>query len=209
MTTSRIWSTAVLISVFVVAPATAVTQNASGPAVTRSSASGQIEGDLCLVSQSGEIKRGAANEVVLLRAPIDLAARFTELCAAQRAKFRQANEADSIAREQITDASAKIQAIDATIERIRAGAKQSRVEHIALIKSAAFRTAPTGMNAHYAFENVAPGSYILFATMPLGDEMHSWFLPVTVTTGSQVKQDLDNNNRYSPSWNCDTGLPVR
>lgn len=185
----------------------AASQDPNAATVGPPSALGRIEGDLYVVSQGGEIKRGAANEVVLLRAPTDLVSRFTQVCLVQAEQSRREAEAEDRAYEQLRNRSAKMLALQERIDSIKARTRSNRAEHLALIKSGAAQIAATGMSAHYAFEDVAPGEYVLFATMALAAETHWWFVPVTMPPDGQVKRDLDNTNLYAQVWNCDTGLP--
>lgn len=59
---------------------------------------------------------------------------------------------------------------------------------------AASVNAPTGMNAHYTFRKVSPGSYYLLSVMHLGDLIYAWVVPVTLKSGQSLHTDLDNNN---------------
>ena len=60
----------------------------------------------------------------------------------------------------------------------------------------------SGMNAHYAFSAVAPGTYALFSEWQIADRHYTWLAPAVVRAGAALKIDLDNS-KLSDLAGCD------
>jgi hypothetical protein len=61
-----------------------------------------------------------------------------------------------------------------------------------MLASALIASAPTGMEAHYRAEGIAPGTYYLFAETKIMDTPHQWLREVTLAPGVN-RFDLDNS----------------
>src|SRR5689334_21682284 len=73
--------------------------------VASSAAAGSVEGDVYLLTKSGDVKKGAAGTVHLIRWPVKpgFAERFDSLCADESRRSREQGDADSVAREKEPD----------------------------------------------------------------------------------------------------------
>jgi len=144
------------------------------------SAQSRIEGDLYLLSSSGEVKPGAANEVALIPRGPAVVEAWRAMCEDQEAESERVNSA--------------IEGRDPRegLAMLLAMVGLQRDEKFELLRSLSTVRSGTGMAAHYEIE--APqGDYWLFATMPLGDVVHSWLHAVTLS-GAAQRVDLDNGN---------------
>jgi hypothetical protein len=176
-----------------------------------SAAAASVEGDVYLLTKSGDVKKGAAGAVHLIKWPIQpgFGERFESLCADQSRRFRKQSDADSVARAGEKDPERQMVMLGASMKKILATAQADQDEQAELIATLAVAHSPTGMNAHYQFKNVPPGRYVLYTRMSLGERMHAWYVPISVLPNAELRQDLDNNNvdhtRGSP---CDTHVPL-
>jgi hypothetical protein len=140
-------------------------------------ATGSIGGDVFLLMQNGDVKRGAGNTVLLL-GPADSVLAMRErtctaygvhLLAAARqggAPFDVVGQLDNVLRR-LTIASSK-----------------------------------TGINAHYHFDHVPAGKYILWAETMIGDNNYTWWAPVVVEGRDSVSKDLDNSTEAHAALYC-------
>ena len=64
------------------------------------------------------------------------------------------------------------------------------------------QAAPTGVNAHYRFADVAPGAYILWAETQIGDHHYTWWAPIRVAPGDSLSRDLDNSVEANAELYC-------
>src|ERR1035437_2521873 len=85
--------------------------------------SGVVEGDVYLVTKGGDVKKGAANEVVLLRVPTNLGDPFAALCRVQLDRSCRLYAADTLARSQMPLGDAQLRMYDLTMAHIRENAK--------------------------------------------------------------------------------------
>jgi len=58
------------------------------------------------------------------------------------------------------------------------------------------------MNAHYRFDQVTPGRYVLWAQTVIGDNHYTWWAPTVVSAGDSLKKDLDNSSEADASVHC-------
>ena len=177
-------------------------------------ATASLQGDVYVLTQSGEVKKGAANTVYLVALPLKQSFRdqFDSLCVIHNATFRDWTKQNS---ERIIAAinSQKNSLIDATMASTLAHidtVKQQQSEwRNRLVSYQSAFTSPTGVNAHYAFTNIPPGSYLLVASMSLLARYYEWYVPVTLSAGGLVTVDLDSNNmRVGESFACDSHEPI-
>ena len=75
-----------------------------------------------------------------------------------------------------------------------------RIDSILLRETVA--EAPTGVNAHYNFRQLKPGSYVLWAETEIGDNPYTWWAPILVNAGDSLKKDLDNSTELDSQLHC-------
>lgn len=172
--------------------------------VTVLAAQAALEGDVYLVTKSGDVKLGAALDVFLIRVSTRVAQQWRSLCREQEARSTVAYAEHDSLLAATTDLSAKQTLLKAEMARIIKTADINADERSDMLKRLAISSAPTGMKAHYRFSKVAAGTYWLLATMGLGED-HHLLRKVVVRTGS-VTVDLDNKS-IDGLPPCDKPLP--
>jgi hypothetical protein len=160
-----------------------------------------VEGDVYVVTQSGDTKRGAGRTVLLLK---DAGVRDTIRAVCGRAlqhqidltKWRAALlDTERLVRsgayttEDIYQILNREQRIDKGIASWKVDARKAVLDAVA---AAIVDSTGTGMNAHYRFEVARPGSYFLFSDWDMGDNHYVWWAPVTIGR-TAAKRDLDNS----------------
>jgi hypothetical protein len=178
---------------------------------------GAISGDIYLLTQSGDVKRGAANEVLLFQSPAHIEKEYSGVCAAQAAQLQRliatpparAGKVPMTIEDSLAANKRAITALQASMASILDNANKGTIDRRALIHSLAWRRSPTGINGHFAFDSLAPGHYTLVAAMRLGNEDQDWFVPITIASRQRLAVDLDNHNLFTEAWNCDHGPPVK
>lgn len=181
---------------------------------------GSVEGDMYLVTQSGEVKQGAANQVYLIPQKQNYSNLYTELCDQQKEasssiqaennrlgeefKSRIDNATGSSQQQQLR--SEFIEHLEFSLNSLTSIIRIQAEERSTWIRLLAVNSLSTGMRAHYSLETEA-GDYLLFAEMQLGNNSNRWLVPISVTTGNSLTVDLDNNNLIpSGKFNCDSQL---
>lgn len=150
---------------------------------------------------SGDVKRGAGNTVYLIaatglaKADLDMACRAVREWEAQRAAPGPKSDsglyhlAQSLRRHGDNLGAYNTEKMLASFQQrgdsIRRGVHEAIANH-------AVTKAPTGVNAHYRFASVRPGSYWLFAETTLYDRNYHWWAEATVKPGQAARVDLDN-----------------
>lgn len=174
---------------------------------------GRIEGDLYLVTKSGDVKRGAANEVALFKFRFVKGDEFRRFCAEQKARILEAHPGFAIDSFEVllgtgkaVAAKAMLDAAGVSLAKSMTVRQQAIEEEAAFLQTLADQTAPTGINGHYVFERVPPGKYFLFATMSLGDQYYHLQEIVQVNAGAKASKDLDNSVSYRAAGYCWTSL---
>jgi hypothetical protein len=176
----------------------------------RGTPSASVEGDVYLVMQSGDTKKGAGLTVALspdgptLREALSsgcrayyfeldrLARELVQALGAQNDLLRKKIEDIQAQRE--TDESAMVEAkarSDSLMARIKTTAPAAAELVAAKAAALASGRGSTGMNAHYRITGVTPGAYVASAMWRIGDQTHIWWKPVRVI-GRDVVADLDN-----------------
>ena len=204
------WAVAVWIS-----PGTASAQNPKVPGVS-------VEGDVYLVMRNGDVKKAAANTVRLLYADTVRAIQG-RIC--PPAVFlvdsarRLVLSADSLMRVALGQqgASAGQKMADYTVaqnartaaDNARAKVQRDAVQMLrAVMLGNVLAETRTGMEAHYRFDAVAPGSYALWAETSIGDSFYQWITPVAVTGPGPVRADMDNDTAGLTRLYCGWELPL-
>ena len=156
--------------------------------------SASIDGDVYLLNKLGEVKKGAAGTVGLALPGPRLEAIYRAACAAQHAEETSfLAEQRAVPKPSTDDPAAHIEAINAGVDRMTAQENMQREKMFATLIDAGL-TSPTGINAHFSFSKVPPGTYYLLSVMHLGDLAYGWVVPVTVKARQTLRIDLDNNN---------------
>lgn len=182
---------------------------ASAPAASvQPRKTGSIEGDVYLVTQSGDIKRAAANVVRLLPADSVQAIRASE-CPIARFKvdslLRLEHSAESLyfaaqraymespGKQTQADFNGSMQ-VHSSIQTLRERTERDAVGSVRTrLISSVLREGRTGMEAHYRIDSVSPGAYGLWAETVIGDNFYQWFATTTVRAGATEHLDLDNS----------------
>ncbi|MGC9999900.1 MAG: hypothetical protein ABSE21_07350 [Bryobacteraceae bacterium] len=158
-----------------------------------------IEGDIYLLMESGDVRRGAGLAVHLLRDP-DATAK---LLASNCDQFQSLN--DDLERRQAAARAAATKAIGSSSgEFERRLEEESRLSKLIfelfdkttasadkILLDASMSKSNSGVNSHFKFDGVPAGDYALWARFPIGDRWYQWFIPVTVAPGEHVVRDLD------------------
>lgn len=165
-----------------------------------------IEGDVYLVTKSGDIKKAAANSVRLIRLSPDLLTKIDDGCTKitdytkQFLRDKRLFALDSeVAVGLLSHGVPSARATEALPGALMAIARDSTrlLGEIATIESnlgaETIATSPTGVNAHYRFSTVAPGRYLLFASTQIGGAYYQWLTSVSAIEGQPLVRDLDNS----------------
>jgi hypothetical protein len=164
----------------------------------------QVEGDVYVVTQAGETRKGAGRTVYLLTdADGTLRPRVAAACE------QATRTVDVMIREQqaVYDSIGRLsgsKSSDGEIVRLtgrNAALYHGVVDSVRAVRArlaqplfaASVDTTGSGMNAHYTFPSVKPGKYAVFAVWPLGETIYAWFAPVSVQSGGKFRRDLDNS----------------
>ena len=159
-----------------------------------------VEGDVYVLDAGGDVKKGAANTVYLIRR--DSASLAPMIAACKRAKqFEvQAAAGDSIVAIMLRairvapsagfDTVARNATVNASVARSKSQAEFSDLRRLAAQN--AVQTSSTGMAAHYKFSVVPLGAYVLFAEMQLANRRYRWWAEVDVSAPRSITRDLDN-----------------
>src|SRR6266516_5538296 len=140
-----------------------------------------VEGDVYLVTQGGDVKRGAGNTVRLLPGQGPMHAALAKVC---RDYFA--------AKDRGFDDSTKV--LDFITGSLPALARLTHDRIDSILVSFTVAASPTGINAHYRFGRVNPGHYLLWAETQIGDNRYTWWAPIVVRPqAGSVSKDLDNS----------------
>ena len=173
---------------------------------TRSS----VEGDVYFVTKAGDVKKAAANTVLLVRQSAQLRTELDRACAQIKSRSMEVHSDSEIAAlfleqlqidllvhpkggRDVDSSTAHVKAGEARLSESRARLDSARTRIDSFLRSETVANSPTGMNAHYRFVDVLPGGYILLAFTKVGDVDYTWFAPFTARTGQAATIDLDNS----------------
>jgi len=171
-----------------------------------------VQGDVYLVTQSGDVKRAAGNTVRLLaesdslhlaiaRACSTFATDGAEMYARSQWFNRQSRQAlnnnDLDRSAKLTDAWGKL--LEDSLPSLRA---RSRLRIDSILLQRAVAEAPTGVNAHYRFAEITAGKYVLWTETMIGDNHYTWWAPIVISAGDSLTRDLDNSTEVDASLHC-------
>ncbi len=131
--------------------------------VSCSPTAGRVEGDVYLLMQSGDVKRGASNTVRLLANPDDsLVRELGRICQRYAEQVVAAWRRGEISADTPPASDPASPLIASTQVAIRT----------ALLK-ATKSEAPTGVNGHYVLADIRPGKYALWAETAIGEHPYT------------------------------------
>lgn len=167
---------------------------------------GAIEGDVYLLTQGGDIKKGAATTVGLVPRT-RVKGGWDSMCLRYDAVWTASSKRDSVERSAVSDPSERLavsRRILARIDSLLIETNELKIKN--MIKLGV--STPTGMNAHYRFGAVKPGRYVLFSSMRLAGKLMTWVVPVMIRPGARSMFDLDNNNVQEGAPPCGEELSI-
>lgn len=167
-----------------------------------------IEGDVYLTMQSGDIRKIAANTVLAIPAGAFAAAR-KEVCAPRRA-FIDSLAARVARNKALVDSLQKVGKEQPLAEMRRAGDDEIHLLFLndtlstpiaQRLGAVATARAALGLQAHYRFDSLPAGEYILHVATRIGNRDYYWAQPATVAA-KPVTLDLDNTNVHQLTLGC-------
>ena len=168
-------------------------------ATTLEGQSASIDGDLYLITEAGDIVPGAANLVGLISRSTNVRQAYLDLCEVQIANVESMDTRIKATVDSLStiDRDKAIIFATASIGVLEALFLEHREAVVDLLLAHASYSSKTGMAAHYSMADVEPGNYYLFAQMTLRKVPYSWYVPVDLAVGDELKLDLDNTNVLS------------
>ena len=167
---------------------------------------GSIEGDVYLVMQSGDTKRGAGRTVFLVPATDSLAASTAAACENYGAKLNAsvhhltAIRDSMVAIPWVSDLLKRH--ADEVNARIAADGERTVSTVDSLLIAGMVDSTGTGAGAHYRFPRVPPGRYLLASDWRIAANNYRWAVAVTVKPGEAVHRDLDNSAEATDRLYC-------
>lgn len=172
-----------------------------------------VQGDVYIVMQNGDTKRGAGRTVSLVPDRDSLHNTIQAVCVAHYATANRNAEAwaaamaantaamkarvDSILSHGVEDTAAVYRT-----DRVADSTKRLVVMEPAIALSLLLHNvqqlrvaeAPAGMSAHFRFPAVQSGAYLIVSSWPIGEHHYVWWKHVTLRPGVAATQDLDNES---------------
>jgi hypothetical protein len=165
-------------------------------AQTPASRAASLEGDVYLVMQDGDTKKGAGGKVFLVRKTPGIIADLKATCAQQTRELSprivEVGELVNFAKSYPQLAAKYTDSAAALMRHIEKRTSDYGRERRLLMQAFAVDSARTGVNARYRFARVRPGDYIVFHQWTIGTTQHQWLTPVTLEPGRARTLDLDN-----------------
>lgn len=187
---------------------------------------GSIEGDMYMTFMSGETKQAAGQTVWLLPLDIELEAENSAICSLGAADQKRLSDSyevvdgplhDSILSAEQRQSAAmnahnysdlppeldglfarakrNFNVLDTSRKALRA---RDHDRFLQMVDRRAVAHAGTGMHAHYQFEKIMPGAYVLYSEWLANDYTRYWWVPVKISKGEHIKKDLDSDNSGDP-----------
>lgn len=165
---------------------------------------GGLAGDVYLLMQNGDVKRGASNRVVAISAPDSLHRLIVQSCEEAESERQELLKLAAVAHTDWDNApdSKDFSIANRAFERkLQAEARAKRFDPlarpIALLASLSGRIADTGIDGHYSLDSLPPGNFILWAETTIGDRHYLWLRIAEVLPGQSSKVDLDNGTVFN------------
>lgn len=176
--------------------------------------SGDLAGNVFVTMQSGDVKRGADVEVVLLADTVQFEAEWKKLLAAfEKAKteadvvYEDAHRLEQQAfkvhlDDGLNEAASSAWAgaasrVDAAVENRGRVQQTSRDQALRLFQSGQPVVGRTDVNGHFELKGARRGKYFLFAHYKVFDNDLYWMVPVDISSATQTL-DLSNSNAGWP-----------
>jgi len=172
--------------------------------------SGDVSGELYVTMKSGDVKRGADVQVIVVGER--LMAEWRKGREMLRSEYREARVAAESARARSLNLDKSLHdpsdvgVRDYMLADERASEAERRVAEVkrrymdmTKLVDGATAKARTDVNGHYEMKGIPPGKYYVIATHKVFDNELSWLVPVEVHGGAQ-KVDLSNSNSISGPW---------
>jgi hypothetical protein len=138
---------------------------------------GSVSGDVFLLMQNGDVKRGAGNTVLLLGPADSVIAKRGRICAVYGQELLAAARRGGTSPDVVG-------LLDTSLLRLTVA------------------SAKTGINAHYHFDHLPAGKYVLWAQTMIVDNSYTWWAPIVVTGRDSVSKDLDNSTEARAALYC-------
>jgi hypothetical protein len=169
-----------------------------------------VYGDVYLVMQNGDVKRGAGNVVVLVADTAPLHAAVARLCEMRTrhvdsllSRVERAKRAAAGATYQ--DDEDRLLALAYHLQDSVEAIRTTPISVAAVVAPFAKAASPTGVNAAYQIAGVIPGRYVLWASTQISDHHYDWWAPVVVAATDSVRRDLDNSVATEKLADCKAG----
>lgn len=162
---------------------------------------GAIEGDAYLSMQSGDAKRASGLTVSLVKYSPAFDSTLHVICqgfvgSGAPIILHAMTLRDSDTKAIIAGDMTKVDAIGARMAKFDVASDSVVRDLYSSVRSVIARsvadTTGTGMTAHFRFDSVSRGRYIVFAEWAVGQNPYHWWAPVTLDSGT-VRRDLDNS----------------
>jgi hypothetical protein len=192
---------------FALVAVSAASETATGQRGQAATAS--VEGDVFLLMQNGDTKKGTGLSVSLV--PLDgrFEANLKTLCSMWLPQLadiqRQADKVTQDSAILSRQASPAKWAVDELEQLKRVVALGNAKIGPAFSRSLggfadthAVDSISSGLAAHYRFNRLRAGRYLVRSAWQIGDNPYEWWVPVTVKVGAKIVRDLDNSVEGSP-----------
>lgn len=160
---------------------------------------GGLAGDVYLLMQNGDVKKGASNKVVAISASDSIVGLVVQSCAEAESERKELLRLAAVAHSawynapDSKDFSIANRAFDHKLEaEARAKRYDPVMRPLAFLASLPGRMAETGIEAHYSLDSLPPGKALLWAETMIGDSHYIWVRVAEVLAGQSTKADLDN-----------------
>ncbi|MDO8476643.1 MAG: hypothetical protein Q7W02_10735 [Candidatus Rokubacteria bacterium] len=164
------------------------------------SRSGDITGTIFVTMKSGDVKRGADVEVVLIARSEKFDQEWTRLKKESREESSKAQAGYDAAYQAYSSLrydSGFLKSYGDNWAAWAARLSEVRATYLArarpILAAAVAKSTRTDVNGTYAFRTVPRGKYYLYAEYKVFDNELSWLVPVEIT-GEEQKMDLSNSN---------------
>jgi len=177
---------------------------------------GSLEGDTYLVMRDGSVTKLAGNQVLLFRDSPDFRKALHDECelvssaethaTAARELFNTSLEMVKISPTPANDSEARRWAQDAADRETRRDIIIGDFRD--WLSAHALASAPTGMNAHYVFDSLPTGAYVLNLRTEIDTTHYSIWSEAAVLPARRVRRDLDNTALQDGVTICEERPPA-
>lgn len=170
---------------------TSVVHAQSRPVAPKANTTAGIQGDVYLVTRSGDTKKGAGRTIYLTKNTpllqsqlVRACAKFDSIAGPVKAEYHKYEIGEKSDFSTMSDLILKLDKLET-----------EAVDSVRSALTSAARTTGTGMNAHYSFTGLTAGEYVLFAEWSLGDKRYQYqfYTVVNLKAGQTLTKDLENS----------------